>query len=194
MMAGIAKILLKPLHFFGYLFKKESTSVTAEELPLRAELFGSDQMKQHGINLARGHELSDRRLPDKLLSRLSENEALLIDVCRPLTQAIVKNRLIAPAEEWLLDNFYLIEAQIRTAKQHLSKEYSLELPRLSKGPSAGRPRVYDIALEIISHGDGRVDTESLSSFVAAYQSVTILKLGELWAIPIMLRLALIENL
>ncbi len=54
--------------------------------------------------------------------------------------------------------------------------------------------MYDIALEIISHGDGRVDPESLSSFVAAYQTVTILKLGELWAIPIMLRLALIENL
>jgi len=54
--------------------------------------------------------------------------------------------------------------------------------------------VYDIALETISHADGRVDTESLSSFVAAYQTVTLLTLGELWAIPIMLRLALIENL
>ena len=62
------------------------------------------------------------------------------------------------------------------------------------GPSAGLPRVYDIALEMISHGDGRVDPENLSSFVAAYQTVTVLKLGELWAIPIMLRLALIENL
>ena len=72
--------------------------------------------------------------------------------------------------------------------------YSRELPRLLNGPSAGLPRVYDIALETISHGDGRVDPESLSSFVAAYQTVTALKLGELWAIPIMLRLALIENL
>ena len=119
---------------------------------------------------------------------------MLIDVCRPLTEAIVTNRLIAPAEEWLLDNFYLIEEQIRTAKRHLPKGYSLELPRLLRGPSAGRPRVYDIALETISHGDGRVDPEGLTSFVAAYQSVTLLKLGELWAIPIMLRLALIENL
>ena len=58
----------------------------------------------------------------------------------------------------------------------------------------GIPRVYDIALETISHGDGRVDSENLGSFVAAYQTGTALKLGELWAIPIMLRLALIENL
>src|SRR5581483_5381165 len=96
--------------------------------------------------------------------------------------------------EWLLDNFYLIEEQIRTAKKHLPKGYSRELPRLARGPSAGLPRVYDIALETISHGDGRVDPEGLSRFIAAYQTVTPLKLGELWAIPIMLRLALIENL
>jgi len=91
-------------------------------------------------------------------------------------------------------NFYLIEEQIRTAKRHLPRDYSRELPRLLDGPSAGLPRVYDIALEIISHGDGRADSECLSRFVAAYQSVSTLKLGELWAILIMLRLALIENL
>ena len=65
---------------------------------------------------------------------------------------------------------------------------------LSEGPSAQLPRVYDLAMEAIAHGDGRVDAETISRFVAAYQSVTPLRLGELWAIPIMLRLALIENL
>src|SRR5690606_11997934 len=97
-----------------------------------------------------------------------------------------------PAGEWQLDNFYLIEEQIHTAKRHMPEGYSRGLPRLSSGPSAGLPRVYDIALEIISHGDGRVDATSLCRFVAAYQTVNPLKLGELWAIPIMLRLALIE--
>jgi len=46
----------------------------------------------------------------------------------------------------------------------------------------------------VAHGDGRVDPETLSRFVAAYQTVADLRLGELWAIPIMLRLAVIENL
>jgi cyclic beta-1,2-glucan synthetase len=91
---------------------------------------------------------------------------------RRLTAAVTENRRITPAAEWLLDNFYLIEEQISTAKRHLPKGYSRELPRLARGPSAGRPRVYDIALEIIAHGDGRVDTESLGRFVAAYQTVT----------------------
>ncbi len=165
-----------------------------DELPLRSELFSADQMEQHGKTLAKSHKLSLGRAPDQLLARLAENEGVLIGARNLLTDAVKTNRRITPAGEWLLDNFYLIEEQIRTAKRHLPKDYSRELPRLLGGPSAGLPRVYDIALETISHGDGRVDTESLSSFVTAYQVVTTLKLGELWAIPIMLRLALIENL
>src|SRR5690606_30510552 len=84
--------------------------------------------------------------------------------------------------------------QIRTTRRHLPRDYSVGLPRLAKGPSAGQPRVYDLALEIVSHGDGRVDAEALHGFIAAYQSVSALDLGEPWAIPIMLRLALIESL
>ena len=162
--------------------------------PLRSELFSAEQMKQHGRTLAAQHKLSPGHAPDQLLARLAENESVLIGVHRLMTEAVSASRQITPAGEWLLDNFYLIEEQIRTAKRHLPKRYSRELPRLLSGPSAGLPRVYDIALEIISHGDGRVDAESLTSFVAAYQTVSPLALGELWALPIMLRLALIENL
>ncbi|MFZ1829729.1 MAG: glucoamylase family protein [Candidatus Competibacteraceae bacterium] len=165
-----------------------------DELPLRAELFSAVQMEQHGKHLAASHQLTPVRAPDQLLARLTENESTLISVCTLLMAAVTATRRIAPAGEWLLDNFYLIEEQIRTAKRHLPKGYSRELPRLLNGPSAGLPRVYDLALEIIAHGDGRVDPENLRRFVAAYQNVTPLKLGELWAIPIMLRLALIENL
>jgi hypothetical protein len=132
--------------------------------------------------------------PDQLLKRLADNEQILRRVFDQLTEAVMADRRVTPASEWLLDNFYLIEEQIRTAKRHLPRNYSRELPRLAQGPSAGFPRVYDIALQTISHGDGRVTPEGLSRFLAAYQSVTSLDLGELWAIPIMLRLALIENL
>ncbi len=166
----------------------------ADELPLRAELFSVSQMEQHGKDLAGTHTLSTDSFAEKLLGRLGENEVVLLDVRELLTNALTEKRRITPAGEWLLDNFYLIEEQVRTAKRYLPKGYSKGLPRLKNGPSASLPRVYDIALEIISHGDGRVDPDSLSGFTAAYQTVTALKLGELWAIPIMLRLALIENL
>lgn len=171
-------------------------SVYNEE-PLRSELFSADQMAQHGKVLAGLHQLTDKHAPDQLLSRLADNETILIGVCTLLKDAIGDGCRITPAGEWLLDNFYLIEEQISTTKRHLPKGYSRELPRLEENASvvqAGIPRVYDIALEIISHGDGRMDIEVLGRFIEAYQRVSPLKLGELWATPIMLRLAVIENL
>jgi cellobiose phosphorylase len=175
-------------------FPRPAGKYSGEEQPLRSELFSADQMKQHGKTLAGFHEPAIERAVDRLLPRLAENERVLIETRDLVTEAVKTKRRITPAGEWLLDNFYLIEEQIRTARRHLPKGYSRELPCLLGGPSAGFPRVYDIALETISHGDGRVDPENLSSFVEAYQTVTTLKLGELWAIPIMLRLALVENL
>ncbi|HVF65574.1 MAG TPA: glucoamylase family protein [Casimicrobiaceae bacterium] len=166
----------------------------SQDAPLRSELFSAEQMEQHGRALAASHALGSRQGRDPLLPRLAKNEAVLIDACSLLTAAIKAERPITPAGEWLLDNFYLIEEQIRTARRHLPKRYSWELPRLAGGPSAGLPRVYDIALETISHGDGQVDPENLARFISAYQTITPLTLGELWAVPIMLRLALIENL
>ena len=192
----IDKTVLEPLlnlkkHPRGRAFGRK---YSYDELPLRSELLSSDQMKQHGKTLANLHTLTRERVSEQLLARLNDNEDVLIETCNQLTAVVKDNSAIAPAEEWLLDNFYLIEEHVRMAKRHLSKGYSRGLPRLQNGPSAGLPRVYDIALETISHGDGRVDLESLISFITAYQTVTDLKLGELWAIPIMLRLALIENL
>lgn len=165
-----------------------------DEPPLRSELFSADEMEGHGKTLAAVHRLKAGISRDLLLERLRENESFLLEVHNLQSEAAKTDRRITPAGEWLLDNFYLIEEQIHTASRHLPKGYSRELPRLQGGPSAGFPRVYDIALETIAHGDGRVDPENLSRFVAAYQRVAVLKLGELWAIPIMLRLALIENL
>ncbi|HKO66351.1 MAG TPA: glucoamylase family protein [Burkholderiaceae bacterium] len=161
---------------------------------MRSELFSADQMEQYGKTLAATHKITSRRWREPLLARLADNETKLVEVCNLLTESLSTYQRITPAGEWLIDNFHLIEEQIATAKRHLPRGYSRELPRLATGPSAGLPRVYDIALETISHGDGLVDAHRLSRFVAAYQTVTPLKLGELWAIPIMLRLALIENL
>jgi hypothetical protein len=165
-----------------------------EELPLRAELYSVEQLERHARGLTGWHQLARRPSADRLLPRLRENEAVLLEAYEAITRAVHENRRIAPAAEWLLDNFYLIEEQIRTTRRHLPRKYSRQLPQLATGPRAGFPRVYDLALELIQHVDGRVDAMSLAGFVEAYQAMTPLTLGELWAVPIMLRLALIENL
>ena len=164
------------------------------EVPLRAKLFSAEQMERHGRKLSRSHRLSEHPQPDRLLGRLSSNQDVLDEASSVLTAAANQKRVLTPAGEWLLDNLYLIKEQIAIARRHLPKGYSRELPQLHQGPSAGLPRVYDLATNSISHGDGRVDGESLSRFISAYQALSPLQIGELWAIPIMLRLALIENL
>jgi len=165
-----------------------------EALPLRSELFNADQMEQHGRQLASTHRVVRGVGSDLLLRRLTDNEAVIVEACNLLTTAIAAGHRITPAGEWLLDNYYLIEEQVRIARKHLPAGYSRRLPRLSGGRSAGLPRVYDLALEAIAHSDAKIDAESLARFVAAYQEGQELQLGELWAVPIMLRLALIENL
>ena len=162
--------------------------------PLRDELFSGDHLALHAKETACSYRIDTRKGHDRLLPRLADNEKVLLETHALLNAAIDADRRITPAGEWLLDNFYLIEEQIRTARRHLPEEYSKELPHLANGPLEGFPRVYQIARELIAHSDGRVDTESLFGFINAYQSVTPLLLGELWAIPIMFRLALIENL
>src|SRR3546814_4250877 len=99
----------------------------------------------------------------------SDLEAVIERASRLLSEAAHAQRRLTPAGDWLLDNLYLIQEQVRIARRHLPKGYSRELPRLDGGPSDQLPRVYDIALNAISHGDGRVDVESLGRFIAAYQ-------------------------
>lgn len=185
-----SKTLINNIQQWLHLKRKASAEGLAEP-PIPAELFSADQMERHGITLALSHSLSQKSSPDMLLGRLSDSEATLIKSCDELTAN--KSGEFSPAREWLLDNFYLIQEQILTIRRHLPKGYGRALPQLA-GAIPGYPRVYDIASEIIEHGDGRWDLENLQRFVTAYQSITKLTLGELWAIPITLGVALIENL
>ncbi len=181
------------MRFHNWMARLGRPRTGANEPPLRADLFSVQQLARHAKSLAANHQVVTRQGSNNLLARLGQNEDILRTFNRA-TLGVKPGRRITPAAEWLLDNFYLIEEQIQMARRHLPRGYSRELPRLVNGHSAGLPRVYDIVLELISHVDAQIDTEPLSAFVAAYQTVRALKLGELWAIPIMLRLGLIENL
>src|SRR5665213_1322104 len=182
-----------PLRFKNWMAGSACSHPVASDPPLRAELFTGEQLARHAKSLAAYHPVVTDHGSNRLLAKLGQNEDILREFNRS-TLAVNPNRTITPAAEWLLDNFYLIEEQIQLSRRHLPRGYSRELPRLLTGLSAGLPRVYDIVLELISHVDAQIDPEPLRAFIAAYQTVNSLKLGELWAIPIMLRLGLIENL
>jgi len=180
---------------FGFIQRKRNIPHNDRDTDLlRSELFSIEQLRRHAVALAGQHGIDPHPGPDRLLSRLADNARVLRAAYDVVSVAATQGQRIVPAEAWLLDNFYLIEQQITLARRHLPHGYSRQLPRLADGPSAGYPRIYDLGLELISHMDGRVDSDNATQFVVAYQSVEPLQLGELWAFPIMLQLALLENL
>jgi cyclic beta-1,2-glucan synthetase len=119
---------------------------------------------------------------------------VLLQAYRGLAQAIKDERSITPAAEWLVDNFHIVEEQLREIRDDLPKGYYSELPKLAEGHLEGYPRVLGVAWAYIAHTDSRFDPESLRRLVVAYQRVEPLTLGELWAIAISLRILLVENL
>ena len=162
----------------------------ADLRPLRGELLSTEQLQRYARTMAGAHRLTRHHTSGRLLTRLADNERVLAETYELLATATRRGRRIAPASEWLLDNFYLIEEQIHSTRRLLPRSYLDQLP----GLASDCPRTYAIAMELIAHADGRVDSAALDAFIAAYQSVCPLSLGELWAMPLMLRLALIENL
>lgn len=164
------------------------------EPPLRSAIFTIEQLEVHAKTLAAAHTLSLRRGGDQLLKRLADSERIIAQCHDLMSITNTTERHLTPAAEWLLDNHYLIEEQVFLTRKHFPAGYSRQLPRLARGESKGLPRVYDLVLELISHVDGRVDDEALSRYITSYQTIAHLSLGELWSVPIMLRLGLIENL
>jgi len=165
-----------------------------QDEPLRAELLSLQQLTPFAKELAQQHQVAAGRGADKLLPQLAENQRALHRSYDIITAALTQGRQLEPAAEWLLDNFFLIEQQINDAHLHLPRAYSRSLPWLTAGPMAGFPRVYQMAIELIAHLDGRLDAKTVTQFVSAYQEITPLRLSELWAFPIALRLGLVDNL
>ena len=142
---------------------QEVTTQVAEP-PFRSEIFSIEQLERHAHYLAAIQVVAIRPSEERLLTRLDENERVLVEAYGLISDAVDQTRRIEPAAEWLLDNFYLVEDQIRETRQLLPKSFSNELPQLSNTSSAHTSRAYAIAIELISHTDGRVDAPSLNGF------------------------------
>src|SRR5213593_759993 len=171
------------------------SSNAAGELPIREELYSVDRLEQYAVALATEHKLAGKpRRLNLLLPRLEENGQKLIATYKSLAQSIREEHVISPAAEWLVDNFHIVEEQVREIREDLQKSYYYELPQLAEGDFKNYPRIYALSIALIGHTDSQLDTETLRRFINAYQKISPLSIGELWAIPISLRLALVENL
>jgi cyclic beta-1,2-glucan synthetase len=162
---------------------------------IRAELFSAERLEQHAETLAAAQRITSRSSATRsLAARLRDNSRVLLRAHRAIAKAIGEGRAITPAAEWLVDNYHVVEEQIRQIHEDLPAGYYRQLPKLADGPLAGYPRVFGVAWAFVAHTDSRFDAPLLCRFVQAYQRVQPLTIGELWAVAITLRIVLVENL
>jgi cyclic beta-1,2-glucan synthetase len=163
--------------------------------PVREELFSAERLEEHARSLAVAQPVTPKPTKGHPLSgRLADNGTVLLRAYRTIAKSIDEGRAITPAAEWLVDNYYLVERQIRETRSALPPGYYRQLPKLADGPFKGYPRVFGVAWAFVAHTDSHFDAEMLCRFVRAYQEVQPLTIGELWAVAITLRIVLVENL
>jgi cyclic beta-1,2-glucan synthetase len=165
------------------------------EQPIRSEIFGLQRFMQHGRSLALTHDASFTNARSTVFfPRLNSNIQVLEEAQRYISEQASTGYDMSPAAEWLLDNFHVIQAQLKEIHEGLPRSYFRGLPVLLDEPLAGLPRVYGVAWAFVAHTDGAFDEELLCHFLTAYQENRELNLSEMWALPTTLRVVLIENL
>ncbi len=169
--------------------------------PIRGELLGTEGLAEHARALARQQRVLPQvgrgprqRGQGPLLARLDDTRRLLESARAQIDAAAERGVDISPAGEWLLDNFYVVQEHIREVRASMPRTYYRELPKLAAGALAGYPRIYEVAIELIAHTEGYIKLENIELYVREFQRGATLTTGELWAMPTMLRLGLIENI
>ena len=165
------------------------------EAPIRAEVFGAERLEQHARSLAAADRITETPIRGRdLLPRVHDNGRIVLGAYHSIVAAVGAKREIALAEDWFLDNFHVVDQQLREIRDHLPRSYYRRLPKIAAGHLAGCPRVYGLAWAYVAHTDSRFEVETLGRFIRAYQRIQPLGIGELWAVLIHLRMALVENL
>ena len=142
------------------------------EKPIREELFSVERLQSHARSLAVAQKVADkptRGLP--LTGRLADNGAVLLAAYRSSWQRPTTGSAITPAAEWLIDNYHLVEKQLRQISADLPPGYYRQLPKLVSGPFAGYPRVFGMAWAYVAHTDSGFDVEMLVAYINAYQEI-----------------------
>ncbi|MBE0475929.1 MAG: hypothetical protein IBX62_02385 [Coriobacteriia bacterium] len=168
--------------------------VRADE-PFRGELLSALRLAERASALAAGQRHTTAAAPKTtpLIALLNAADERLREDNAYLHEAAREYGTVSPAAEWLLDNHYLVDDQIATARADLPPGFGKELPRLTAGALAGFPRIYEAIVYLVAHTDSRIDEEYLVRYVMGFQDASALSIGEVWAVPIMLRVALVEN-
>ena len=165
------------------------------KLNVRDASLTSEELEDHARENAQEHSVSKKRnVLNWPVPRLNSNYDFILALYKSLNEDIQKKSAVPPAAEWLLDNFYVIEEQVKGLRRDLTKKSYLNLPVLQSGALKGYARIFAVAVELVAHTDGQMDEKTLSDYLNAYQSHSVLFDREIWAIPMVIRLALVERI
>jgi cyclic beta-1,2-glucan synthetase len=157
--------------------------------------FNPVQLQEHAKHLAMEHQLHPHKLRNTiLLRRLEQDRGWVQQICQSLSEAGHLQQSVPPAAEWLLDNEYILESTARDVQLNLPRHFYRQLPSLANEPDRGLPRIYNLARELAAYTNLRLDEEHVLTFIEAYQAIKPLSIGELWAVPQMLRTVLLEGI
>ncbi len=164
--------------------------------PLRVGIQGTRHLETIAVELAQAHQVVFDAKGDKtIFERFEENARILAAAYKSLNYIADQDKILSVTEEWIVDNYFIILDQIREIREDLPKEFYFQLPKLADGKADSTPRIYSLAEALVTHTDSNLGGEPLNNLIDPYQERgTPLTIGEIWALPIMLRLVLIENL
>ena len=164
-------------------------------LNMRDASLSSEELEGHAKKIAIEHAVSIKKKSQKSpIIRMNENYKFIMNVYKELNEDVQKKFAVPPASEWLLDNFYIIEKQVKGLRRDIKKSDYNRLPILKSGVFKGQIRIFAVAVELVAHTDGQIDEKILSDYLKAYQSHSVLFDREIVALPTMITLALIENI
>jgi cyclic beta-1,2-glucan synthetase len=171
-----------------------SSSLPESPDPIRAELFSPERLEDQAERIAGQPILGDHQRGRPLSARVRDSGRVLLQCYREIAAVVQQEGAISPAAEWFVDNYHVVDKVVRQVREDLPSGFYRQLPKLGDGPLQGYPRVLGLAWTFVAHTDSRFEPEILRRFVRAFQRVQPLNIGELWAVPIALRMVLVENL
>ncbi len=157
--------------------------------------FKTEELNEIARSVAGSQTITSKKYPYRnLLKGLESSRTLLTDAYKIFAGALKANEEISSAAEWLIDNFYIIQEQFVQIEADFPEKFQKSVPRLETGPNTGYPRVYELVQNLVMYSDNEVSEESLKEYIQAFQEIETLNIGEIWAVPVVLRFILIEQL
>jgi len=166
--------------------------IPVKEGILRSASFDVNEMIRHGRSISEKHAPIPGQGIADLLKDLAGHERTILEANILFADEDRIDDSTQQCDEWR-SNLDLVRDQILKTR-NLLLLVDKRLSRLTNGSGACYPRLYDIATELVSHTNSRIEPDILREFIHSYQKKLGLGICELKAVRALFKLCIIDNL